>query len=52
MLHFYFGERVSSPIFTAALPFSLQQWQAGCMPVFRFVLTASQERGPWGFHLS
>lgn len=52
MLHFHSDEMVSSPIFTAALPFSLQQRQAACIPLFPFVLTASQGWGLWGFQLS
>lgn len=41
MLQFHSDERVSSPIFIATLPFSLQQWQASCVLPFHFVLIAS-----------
>lgn len=47
MLQFHSDERVSSPIFIATLPFSLQQWQASCALPFHFVLIASS--GTTGF---
>lgn len=47
MSQFYSDERVFSPIFPVL--FSLQQWQAGSVPHFPFVLTAQWE--PKDFHL-
>lgn len=49
MLHFYSDERVSSPIFTAALPFSLQLGQAGLYACFSFCSDSQPGVGAVGF---